>query len=423
MSKINLNPTEVQEFVYQLKILERFFNQIYTDYDNMQQKMQLDIESVRSQNQIVLTTRLKKYSTAVENHSDFLRNISDYKDFSLYKDTINGLNAKIKFSEQQLEETKNIQKYIETLNQQISDVFRFNKSKIEEFCEELSNLINKSFNELTVFLEYVIQSNNYIQEINNFQGNNTTYNSSNALKAKTSAISPNKTTSILTKYHCKNTVGKRLDLCYINNLQNDKFSGLNHTRQEWHEENGVLVFNNPVETGKKLDSQQGKLSNYLGTCGCVSCVNILRLAGINVTEQSLVSYAAFNTDESGKPLCTTGNTSEENGATSYIDRQKILYAYGLDSSTEESNIENIFKFVSEGKGVIVSVHADFLYNKKFSDEDHHAVTITSVKTKNGKPYSVFVCDSNGMPNQEYLVDSFKFALTGKKMNVTKEILR
>ena len=68
---------------------------------------------------------------------------------------------------------------------------------------------------------------------------------------------------------------------------------LSATNQTWVTgTDGSMVFNTPVETGGKLDSNQGKVNGFLGTCGLVSCVNILRLAGYPATESEVVSYAS-----------------------------------------------------------------------------------------------------------------------------------
>lgn len=61
-----------------------------------------------------------------------------------------------------------------------------------------------------------------------------------------------------------------------------KFPLLLQTNETWHKDNdGMDVYNTPAETGKKLDTNQGKVQGYQGTCGIVSCVNILRLAGLS----------------------------------------------------------------------------------------------------------------------------------------------
>ena len=68
---------------------------------------------------------------------------------------------------------------------------------------------------------------------------------------------------------------------------------LSETQQEWYSDNDGIhqIYNTPAETGKLLDAEQGKNPRHRGTCGIVSCVNVLRLAGrIDTTELEVLSY-------------------------------------------------------------------------------------------------------------------------------------
>ena len=111
------------------------------------------------------------------------------------------------------------------------------------------------------------------------------------------------------------------------------------------------------------------------------------------------------------------------GGTTSLDRKNILEAYGVKSDLVPASIDNIFRAVGQGKGVIASVHADYLYDGKISADDRHAIIITSVKYKNGKPYSIITCDSNNRPCEEYYVSAFQVALTDNPLNVTTKIIR
>ena len=133
--------------------------------------------------------------------------------------------------------------------------------------------------------------------------------------------------------------------------------GLSSTNQTWAiGSDGSMVFNTPVETGGKLDSNQGKVNGFLGTCGLVSCVNVLRLAGYPATESEVVGYASTTSAGFGRgKLCTTNSFPEDNGGTSAKTRQQILQHFGINSELREASVDNIADAVSDGRGVIISV--------------------------------------------------------------------
>ena len=184
---------------------------------------------------------------------------------------------------------------------------------------------------------------------------------------------------------------------------------LNATNQTWTtSSDGSMVFNTPVETGGKLDSCQGKVDGFLGTCGLVSCVNVLRLAGYPATESEVVGYASTTSAGFGRgKLCTTNSFPEDNGGTSAKTRQQIADA------------------VSDGRGVIISVNAGMLYNGWSDHRDLHAITVTSVKKdRSGNVLGFYVCDSGtgGVDNSKfYTTFQVENALSGRPMNVTSII--
>ena len=136
-------------------------------------------------------------------------------------------------------------------------------------------------------------------------------------------------------------------------------------------------------------------------------------------------------------LCTTGHTdSELNGNTNPKSRQEILKHFGIDSdivsikhdtdgSIAYSNVLQIADYVSEGKGVIISVHANILWHDTDIDlNDYHAVTVTSVKKSSmGDVLGFYICDSAIGDTTYYSADKVRKALTGVPMNVTKSIIR
>lgn len=181
----------------------------------------------------------------------------------------------------------------------------------------------------------------------------------------------------------------------------------------------VKHITNRKKTGKTLDSKQGKVPGFLGTCGLCSCVNVLRLAGCNISEYQMVDYAAKN------DLCIKENSdSRDNGGTSGYDRECLLKAFGVESESHPADVYTLSYYVSQGHGAIISVYAGKLYNGYSDGSDSHAITVTSVKIdSNGKTIGFYVCDSNGYPDKYYTVEQIKDAFTGRAMNITKSIIR
>lgn len=212
------------------------------------------------------------------------------------------------------------------------------------------------------------------------------------------------------------------------------------TAEVWKKGVGdTLTYNTPIETGKKLDFHQGKVKNFQGTCGLVSCVNVLRMAGVSATEADVVKYASTTYEENAnsfiasltrKTLCTTGSVPSSNGGTSAASRKKILEHFGIPSRTAPQSIETIAQAVSSGHGVIASVHAETLYFKKRPiHNDLHAITITSVqKDTSGKILGFYVCDSNayalgGTGATYYTAEEIEEALSERECNITTTIIR
>ena len=199
---------------------------------------------------------------------------------------------------------------------------------------------------------------------------------------------------------------------------------LNVTLQSYQKDSdNLLKFNHPEQTRKILDLNQGKVAGFKGTCGLVSCVNILRLAGVKAEETDIVNYAKNN------GLCTyiPSVLSTQNGGTSWKNREIILEHFGINMCSDDTTIENIAYHVESGHGVIISVYASALWFGSRRLKNPHAITVTSVK-KNliGDIVGFYVADS-GIHEKDgngyYTVDEIKRALTGAKMNFTKWAIR
>lgn len=203
---------------------------------------------------------------------------------------------------------------------------------------------------------------------------------------------------------------------------------------------GNMVYDSPNEMNQYLYKTQGSAdSNFQGTCGLCSCANILRLSGVNASEAEMIAYASQTRDPNSfnGMLCATGYSDPGlNGGTSPKSRQQILDHFGIDSgifpiahdsdgSIADSNLSQIADHVSAGRGVILSVHADVLWNDAaFGIDDYHAVTVTSVKKNSaGDVLGFYICDSANGGTTYYPAEKVKRALTGSPMNVTYPIIR
>lgn len=216
-------------------------------------------------------------------------------------------------------------------------------------------------------------------------------------------------------------------------------TSLKKTRQEWHIDGYVKTFNTPVETGKLLNSNQGVpkslggegIDGFRGTCGLVSVENVLRMAGVKITEAEIVEYARTHIGKGERMLCTTNNTPGRNGGTYPEDRQAILRHFGIESTIEKYSLDTMASAVEQGRGVIVSVDANVLWHGiSVADKAYHAVTVTSIQRDKatGEITGVYVCDSGARGSSSAVlvpVEKMTYALengTGK-MNVTSTIIR
>ena len=172
---------------------------------------------------------------------------------------------------------------------------------------------------------------------------------------------------------------------------------------------GMETYDSPLEVGQYLYTEQGSAyDNFKGTCGLCSCANILRLAGVNYGEKEMIDYAA--NQQGGffaTRLCTVNSFNPSaSGGTTPKQRQQILDNFGVSSSifdvktdaegkTSIDTINDLAKWVSEGRGVIIDVDAGLFYNSPQNYGKGHAVTLTSVeKNKYGDVTAFYILDSN-----------------------------
>lgn len=201
---------------------------------------------------------------------------------------------------------------------------------------------------------------------------------------------------------------------------------------------GMEVYDSPLEMDKYLYSMQGSAyDNFKGTCGLCSCANVLRLAGVNYGEKEMIDYAADSQGGLFSPkLCTVNPLSPSaSGGTTPKQRQQILDHFGVSSSiwniktdadgkTSIETINDIGKWVSEGRGVIVDVDAGLFYNSPPNFGKGHAVTITSVeRNKYGDITAFYILDSNQGTVKYNSWEIQEMLRTFVGINVTSQIIR
>jgi hypothetical protein len=145
-------------------------------------------------------------------------------------------------------------------------------------------------------------------------------------------------------------------------------------------------------------------AGFEGTCGLVSCEDVLRQFGVDVTEDNIVDHAA------GSGECYVGDDPEKSGGTSSESQAQILNDYGVPAHTESGqSLEDLAADVERGSGVIVSANAGYLWddaNAYDSGQSNHAVVVTGVARdpETGELQGFFINDS-GTGNSAQFVDA------------------
>lgn len=424
MINIDVNAKALKDYSDKLQKWVCIFDEIESNYE-------ASLKRVRNRN-IILTRKIdsiipekrEHYISALNDLNRFLSNMQNTnKNDTAFFRAVNVMQKSVNERKQDLDNAISTKTKIEKLYADFETNYNRNLKQILTFKETIIDLIKKSHFSINEYVDAIEKSEKEIKTINNIIVKTSRLNgiTCRSLTAQSDISQADFINTALSVY--KHNSDKPLGY-YLDDIRHEEILGFPATNQEWHSQGDYSVFNTPEETGKVLDSCQGKLDGFWGTCGCMSCVNILKLAGIDISEEELVTYAATHSNMSGESLCTYGHADyAANGGTTSLDRKNILEAYGVKSELVPASIDNIFRAVGQGKGVIASVHADYLYEGKISADDRHAIIITSVKYKNGKPYSIITCDSNNRPCEEYYVSTFQTALTDNPLNVTTKIIR
>lgn len=138
----------------------------------------------------------------------------------------------------------------------------------------------------------------------------------------------------------------------------------------------VLVIGD-VERFRECNHKQGANEfGFLGTCGLVSCEDVLRQFGIDATEASVVEYAARHGH------CDITATPPECGGTTEYSQARLLTELGVPAHAEFGDTqEQLAQYIEEGRGAIIEVNAGELWDspEHFGfGELNHAVVVTGV---------------------------------------------
>lgn len=193
----------------------------------------------------------------------------------------------------------------------------------------------------------------------------------------------------------------KVDLPEVNEIPDAlEGSALEPVIYETPEAGEVLVYGDPFEIGQSLDDMQGdNIYNAGGDCGLVTVTNMLRMAGVEVTEDEVVGNAI------NMGLCQYSefNNPEDNGGTTAFDRQSLLRLYGINASIYEdkngdASLDSIADYVESGHGVNISINAGYAWDDPSFIGDgssNHSITVTGTARdpETGELKGLYVCDS------------------------------
>lgn len=143
-----------------------------------------------------------------------------------------------------------------------------------------------------------------------------------------------------------------------------------------------------------FNHQQGDNdAGFNGTCGLVSCEDVLRQYGVDVTENDIVEHAIENNE------CAVDSDPEKAGGTTSDQRAQILNDFGIPAHTEKGqSLEDLASDIERGSSVIVAANAGYLWNDPNAydtGQSNHAVVVTGVARdpQTGEIQGFFINDS------------------------------
>jgi hypothetical protein len=163
-----------------------------------------------------------------------------------------------------------------------------------------------------------------------------------------------------------------------------------------------------IEGCREFNHPQGDNPfGFRGTCGLVSCEDVLRQFGFDVTEADVVRYAAEN------GLCNVTGDASQCGGTTFADQAQVLTDFGVPAHVKfAESSEDLAHWVESGHGVIIGVNAGILWDDAAaydSGQANHAIVVTGLArdSTSGELLGFFVNDSG----RGYSDDSGRFIET------------
>lgn len=163
----------------------------------------------------------------------------------------------------------------------------------------------------------------------------------------------------------------------------------------------VVVFGNPLDTGEKLDYQQGDNPYFAeGNCGLVSIANFLNLGGMEEANEDMITKYALDNDK-----CEDGwfIPPSDRGGTTIEDIQSIMQDFGVETQAfapyeTGGSIEEIANQIESGHIATLGLNAGYLWNDPAYVGDgsaNHEVTLTGTvrDAETGELLGLTICDS------------------------------
>jgi hypothetical protein len=155
----------------------------------------------------------------------------------------------------------------------------------------------------------------------------------------------------------------------------------------------VLVIGD-VEGSREFNHHQGDNSfGFQGTCGLVSCEEVLRQFGIDATEDDIVRHALMS------GLCAVADDPAQCGGTTEASQAAILSNAGIPAHAESlGTLSDLTRWVQEGRGIIIEVNAGELWNNADAydyGQANHTIVVTGVAVdpRSGEVLGYYVNDS------------------------------
>lgn len=155
-----------------------------------------------------------------------------------------------------------------------------------------------------------------------------------------------------------------------------------------------------VERSKEFNHHQGDNPyGFRGTCGLVSCEDVLRQFGINVTEAEVVRHSVHD------GLCNVTDQPETSGGTTMEGQAQILTDGGVPAHpVTGAGLGDLADWVSQGRGIIAEVNAGELWDDARAygaGYANHAIVVTgaAVDPQSGELLGFYINDSGrGFPS-------------------------